>query len=76
MYEVKAQIDPADGEQILDELIEMFEAQGKDCTCGVIGDLAVGYVEADMLSAVSTTLLRYAGQVNVQRVEDEMLVLA
>jgi hypothetical protein len=76
MYEVKAQIDPVDGDQILDELIELFEAQGKDCTCGVIADIAVGYVEADMLSAVSTTLLRYAAQVNVQMVVDATLVLA
>jgi len=76
MYEVKAQIDPMDSEQILDELVELFEARSKDCTCGIVSDIVVGYVEEDMLSAVTTLLLRYAAQVNVQMVEDEALVLA
>jgi hypothetical protein len=76
MYEVKAQIDPTDSDQILDELVELFELHGQDCTCGIIHDSVVGYVEEEMLSPVTTTLLRYAVQVNVQMVEDETLVFA
>ena len=76
MYEVKAQIALPDADRILDELVELFEAHRKDCTCGIVSDVVVGYVEEDMLSSVTTTLLRYTVQVNVQMVEDEELVLA
>jgi hypothetical protein len=76
MYKVKAQIDLTDADRILDELVELFEVRDEDCTCGIIRDVVVGYVEEDMLSSVTATLLRYAAQVNVQMVEDEELVLA
>lgn len=76
MYEVKAQIEVADTDQILDDLVELFESHEKDCTCGIIDDVVVGYVEAEMLSSVTATLLRYTNQVNVQKVEDEELVFA
>ncbi len=76
MYEVKATL-PAGkgvGDQILDELVALFEAHGQDCTCGLIPGAVVGYVEEDMLSPVTTLLLKYVPKVEVRVVvEDEEL---
>lgn len=74
MYEVKAQIDPIDADRILDELVVLFETHHKDCTCGLVDDLVIGYVEEDMLSRVTTTILRHTPQVSVQIVEDEEVI--
>lgn len=74
MYEVKAQIDSTEADRILDELVELFETYRKDCTCGLVGDLVIGYVEEGMLSPVTTTLLRHTAQVSVQIVEEEELL--
>jgi hypothetical protein len=77
MYELKATINPADADLLLDALILSFEAQGKDCTCGIVGDLVIGYVEEEMLSTITAIILRYAPQVHVQiAVEDEALAVA
>lgn len=74
---LKANINPTDADTVLDGLILLFEAQGKDCTCGIVGDLVIGYVEEEMLSIVTPIILRYAPRVNVQMaVEDEALVIA
>ncbi len=73
MYELKAKLKVSDfGDAALDELIVLFEANGKDCTCGIVGDMAICHVEEDMLSKVTDILLRYADEVSVQNsVESE-----
>ncbi|MFN8493668.1 MAG: hypothetical protein U0350_39065 [Caldilineaceae bacterium] len=81
MYDLKARINAEDGDQLLDDLVALFEAHHQDCTCGVVGDadigsVAISYVEEELLSKVTAIMLCYAKRVHVQRVEDEALVAA
>jgi len=62
-------------DRIMDDLIAVFEANGKDCTCGIACDVLISYVEEDMLPQVMDVMLRYAHEVKVQTViGDELLV--
>ncbi|MBI4672237.1 MAG: hypothetical protein HY741_11310 [Chloroflexi bacterium] len=79
MYEVKAKI-PSGTEvrdEILDELVGLFEAHGQDCTCGIVQEHVLGYVDEDMLSAVTALLLKFVSAVEVTlAAEDEELQFA
>lgn len=79
MYKVKAKLPSIDGlgDQVLDELVELFEAHDQDCTCGIVQGQVLGYVEHDMLSAVTTRLLKHAPSVEVKlATEDETFEFA
>ncbi len=74
MYEITAPLPAIEGvgDQILDELIELYEAQGQDCTCGIARGSIIGYVEDDMLAMVTALLLKHVTKVEVQTApEDE-----
>ena len=60
MYEVKAPLLPIEGlgDQILDELVALYEAHQQDCTIGIAQGVTLGYVEADMLAKVTQAILR------------------
>lgn len=79
MYEVRAGI-PAEtalGDQILDELVTLFEVQGQDCTCGIVQGNILGYVDEDMLATVTALLLKHVPSVEVKlATEDEELEFA
>lgn len=79
MYEVKAKLPPIDGlgDQVLDELVALYEMHNQDCACGLVQGNVLGYVEQDMLSAVTTLLLQHAPSVEVTlATEDEELAFA
>lgn len=67
MYEVSANIpSTVSGDRILDELVALFEEHGQDCTCAIVKNSILGYVEEDMLSLVTASLLRHVSSVKVK----------
>jgi hypothetical protein len=78
MYEVKASLKQPEAvrEQMLDDLIALFEAHGKDATCGLVQDEVLVFVEEDLLSPITNLILHYADEVKIQIVvEDEELAV-
>jgi hypothetical protein len=68
MYEIRTKLPNGHdvSNQVIYELVELFEPNGQDCTCGVADGAVIGFVDEDMLGKVTSLLLRYVAKVEVQ----------